>query len=205
MDYRLALRYDYDLHVLGKGNNSPDKVSGQRGKPAPVPRPCKKDLRNLISAREIHQRRSGVLTFEDSSFYVQVAREVQVPVNGFAVAFRQSAQIAGCLNGHGKALGAEKITHALGATNQHRSLGIRRHVNKDPVMLTFSILNAGFGMRTGFIVPYPVLDFVRGLAEREFPKRNQCRLAKEIPHRLFGLRRAEAPAAVEPVQQSARS
>src|SRR3989442_5811360 len=115
MHHRLPLRHDDNLHILGEGDDSLDEIPGQQGKPLAIRRPCEKDLRDLISTREIYQSGSRVLAFENSSLDVQVAREVQMPVDSVAVTLGDSAQIAGSLNGDSKTLRLEKITHALGA------------------------------------------------------------------------------------------
>src|SRR5581483_1485231 len=121
---------DNNLHVLRESDDPLHEIPGEQRKPLAIRRAREKDLRNLVSTREIDQYDGNILTFENPRLDVQVPCKVQVPVDGLTFAFRQRAQIAGGLYGDSETLGGQKIAHTLTTPYQHRRLRIGRHVNQ---------------------------------------------------------------------------
>ena len=125
--------------------------------------PREEYLRHLVAPRKVDQRGRNPLAGNDASLYVQIARKVQVALDGVALGLRQR-KVAVWLHRDSETLRAEEISDTLGAANEHRSLGICRNQDEDPVALCGHCRGPG-GVVAGLcsIPGHPVLHFMRRL------------------------------------------
>lgn len=125
-----ALGDDGDLHILRQARDLLNEVTAEE-RPASRFGPQQKDLGYLLPAREVHQGLGQVLALQDPSLDLQVAREVQVFLQGLALSSGQVLQARFGKDAHGEASRVQEIGHALAAPNQGGGGGIGRDVNED--------------------------------------------------------------------------
>ena len=120
----LPLR-DYDhLHVLCETDNSVNQIPAKNREPLSVVGTREKDLRDLVSPGKINKCPRHVLSIQDSSLEVQIARKIQMALNCFSIGRRQSSQVACGLHRDRETFRLQKITYTFCATNQHRGFRI---------------------------------------------------------------------------------
>ena len=67
---RLSIGDDYDQHVLGERQDSLRSIPRQRWRPCLPAGAREKDLRNLIPAPKIDERRGNVVPLQNPGLYV---------------------------------------------------------------------------------------------------------------------------------------
>ena len=76
-----------DTNIFCLLNNSQNEVTSEQVTPRAIAAPAKKDLRNLIAARKVHDCFRRIIPFQDPRFDMEISRKIQVFVHSFAILF----------------------------------------------------------------------------------------------------------------------
>src|ERR1700740_3693338 len=99
-----------DANVFCLLNNSQNEVTSEQVTPRAIATSAKKDLRNLIAARKVHDCFCRIITFQYPRFDMEISREVQVFFKSVAGLVRQ-ASVVPRHNGDCEAIGPEIVRH----------------------------------------------------------------------------------------------
>ena len=76
-----------DTNIFCLLNNSQNEVTSEQVTPRAVAAPAEENLGNLVAARKVHDCFRRIIAFQDSRFYMEISREIQVFVDSFAIMF----------------------------------------------------------------------------------------------------------------------